>query len=117
MKSIGGITSASGLNIIGGDILSSGKITISSTATSSLSGGLTANYLDSATRLRIAELVSCNTIDTDAAGVLKCGTDADTGTTASGWNDTGTIVRLLTATDNVELADLYVIGSDINIGN
>ena len=115
MKSIGGITSNSGLNISGGDILSSGKITVSSTATSSFSGGPDCQLSGFRHRLKVAELVSCDTINTDASGVLTCGTDADTNT--SGFIDTGTIVRLQTNSDNVELADLYVIGSDINIGN
>ncbi|MDO8466519.1 MAG: hypothetical protein Q7S83_00005, partial [bacterium] len=145
VKGLGGLTSASGLTITGGGIQSSGKIVTTDSATSSIpnlnvatllngaalnlsgrldssfagtstfAGGLTANYLDSATRLRIAELTSCDTIDTDADGVLKCGADADTNT--SGFTDTGTVVRLQTATDNVELADLFVLGSDINIGN
>jgi excisionase family DNA binding protein len=48
---------------------------------------------------RITGLASCNTIDTDANGVLACG--ADDGGSASGWTDDGTVVRLITSTDNV----------------
>ncbi len=50
-------------------ITSSGAIMSSSTATSTLSGGLFANSL------RVTSLASCDTIDTDANGYLVCGTD------------------------------------------
>ncbi|MDO8715766.1 MAG: hypothetical protein Q7J73_03040, partial [Dehalococcoidales bacterium] len=125
----GGLSSASGLTVTGGDIQSSGKITVTSTASSSFTGGLTANYLDSATRLRIGELTSCDTIDTDASGVLKCGSD-NTGVAAPAgndfdiqFNDAGSTAGLSSLTFDKSTGllaiggDLAINGSDLNIGN
>ncbi|MDP1712608.1 MAG: hypothetical protein Q8K86_09135, partial [Candidatus Nanopelagicaceae bacterium] len=96
----------------------SGKLNSTYIGTSTFAGGIKANLLSSDTQLVLSGLPSCDSIDTDANGVVKCGTDADTVTpNTSGFTDTGTIVRLQTASDNVELGDLFVLGSDINIGN
>ncbi|MDO8336204.1 MAG: hypothetical protein Q7T74_05505, partial [Candidatus Saccharibacteria bacterium] len=49
--------------------------------------------------LRVTDLASCNTIDTDENGVMSCGTDD--GSAVNGWTDAGTNVYLTTATDKV----------------
>jgi len=61
---LNGLASVSGLATFYGGILSSGSLTVDSTA--SLSGTIT-----------LGNLVSCNTIDSDATGLLACGTDDD----------------------------------------
>ncbi|TSC88934.1 MAG: hypothetical protein G01um10143_831 [Parcubacteria group bacterium Gr01-1014_3] len=109
------LTLSEGLRVDVGDAIFDQKITVGA-GTSTFAGDINANLLHSDTQLVLAGLPDCNTLDTDANGVVKCGTDADTGAT-SGWTDTGTIVRLQTATDLVELSDLYVTGSDIFVGN
>jgi hypothetical protein len=57
------------------------------------------------------------TADTDAA--TKAYVDSEitaSGGSASGWNDTGTIVELLTSTDNVNLTTLYVNNTAGKVG-
>ena len=49
----------------------------------------------------ISGLVSCNTIDTDGAGKLVCGTDETGGGTESGWRVSSPFVYLATSTDIV----------------
>ena len=45
-------------------------------AATTSAGAITADLLDSRGRLRVAELTNCDTIDTDASGVLRCGNDS-----------------------------------------
>ncbi|MDP1711589.1 MAG: hypothetical protein Q8K86_03925, partial [Candidatus Nanopelagicaceae bacterium] len=111
----GNLTVGSGLTITGGKIESSGVLSIANVGTSTFSGQIKAGVLSSDTQLVLIGNPSCASLQTDANGVVKCTTES--ALNISGWTDTGTIVRLLTASDNVELGDLFVLGSDINIGN
>ncbi|TSC88775.1 MAG: hypothetical protein G01um10143_832, partial [Parcubacteria group bacterium Gr01-1014_3] len=137
VKTTGGLSSAAGLTITGGDIQSSGKLTITSSATSSITGGLIVDTLTTGTTgtstfgnglilsagsLKLAtyqcnNFASGGVLTTDSAGNVVCSDDDTTAGSASGWTDTGGIVRLTTASDLVELNDLYVYGSDLFIGN
>jgi len=51
---------------------------------------------------RFTGLVSCDTIDSDANGVLSCGTDTG-GTAAGGWTDSGSQIYPTTLTDSVSI--------------
>lgn len=81
--SVGGLSSASGLTVTGGDILSSGKLTVTnSNATSSfagplrvISGGLDLAYIGECTGV----------LQTTADGIVKCG---DSPSASAGGSDT-----------------------------
>lgn len=84
-------TFAGGVRITGGLSTTQGiegqYFTSSSTATSTLAGGLSAQRINTTATstmtgliigtqgLQVTNLASCNTVDTDSAGNLKCGTD------------------------------------------
>lgn len=69
--------------------------------------------------VRLANFTSCDTIDTDANGVLSCGTDATSsgGGSSSQWETVSDNVRLVTSTQSVAIgttspsAKLHVVHS------
>ncbi|MEK7640868.1 MAG: hypothetical protein AAB389_02630, partial [Patescibacteria group bacterium] len=114
--------------VVGGGAYFGGGVGVGETPTTT-SGHLTATLLHSESQIVARGLVSCDTINTDSAGVLKCGTD-ETGSAAPGGNTTqiqynngGTLdgrslFTFANATGNVTIGgDLFVNGSDLNIGN
>ncbi|TSC89037.1 MAG: ImpA family type VI secretion-associated protein, partial [Parcubacteria group bacterium Gr01-1014_3] len=137
----GGISATSlilsaGLHVDVGDAIFDQKITVGS-GTSTFAGGVIVDTLTTGTTatstfgngvkilaggLQIASL-NCSgssndgALTADANGNVRCSDDNTSAAADPGFTDTGTIVRLQTATDLVELADLYVTNSDIFLGN
>ncbi|MDO8717192.1 MAG: hypothetical protein Q7J73_10395, partial [Dehalococcoidales bacterium] len=104
-----------------------GGLSIGRTATTS-SGGLMAGIVDFQYG-QIRNLISCDTVDTDADGVLRCGTDNAGAATAAGndfdiqFNDAGTTAGLSSLTFNkttgllLSGGDISLLGSDLNFSN
>ena len=84
------------------------KVTIQATGLTSMVG------LTSSGTIKFNGLTSCDTIDTDASGVLSCGSDATGGGGGGGsseWTDGGTVLY------PNELGDDVAIGTDTALGH
>ncbi|MEK7649348.1 MAG: hypothetical protein AAB367_00065 [Patescibacteria group bacterium] len=90
----GGLVSSDGLTLSGG-ILNASQIT----GTSTFGGGIYANDFRT-------NLLSCNSLDTDSAGAIVCGTDADTTYTA-GNNLTLTGTQFAVKTNLYSMGDIF----------
>ncbi|TSC88795.1 MAG: hypothetical protein G01um10143_692, partial [Parcubacteria group bacterium Gr01-1014_3] len=128
---VGGISATSliltgGLHVDTGDAIFDQKISVGS-GTSTFTGDINANLLHSDTQLVLAGLPSCTgDLETDANGVVKCGTD-QTGGSAAGssggvqFNNAGsfgaTSALIVSGVDTFIGGDLNVSGGDFNIGN
>jgi len=66
----------------------------------------TSGHLNVSGNITFSQLASCDTINTDANGLLTCGDDADSGasiTNSTAWNRTGTTVVLAFVSDLVTI--------------
>ncbi|MDO8715990.1 MAG: hypothetical protein Q7J73_04190, partial [Dehalococcoidales bacterium] len=112
---------------VSGNSYFSGGLSVGRTATTS-SGGLMAGVVDFQ-YAQIRNLISCDTIDADADGVLRCGTDASGAAASAGndfdiqFNDAGTTAGLSSLTFNKSTGlllsggDISLLGSDLNFSN
>jgi len=102
---------------VGGDAFISGGLSVGTGGSATTTAGhIRGTLLHSDTQIVATGLISCDTIDTDAAGVFKCGNDQTGAGGAGGWIDDGTVVRLEQSDDTVELNILDVVGGTINFG-
>ncbi|MEK7640971.1 MAG: hypothetical protein AAB389_03165, partial [Patescibacteria group bacterium] len=112
--------------VVGGGAYIGGGFSVGETPTTT-SGHLTATLLHSATQIVAEGLQGCSgDIETDAAGVFKCGTD-QTGGSAAGLDTQvqfnngasfGANSGLIYSSTNLGIGgDLNISGSDLSIGN
>ncbi|TSC82317.1 MAG: outer membrane protein, partial [Parcubacteria group bacterium Gr01-1014_19] len=123
---IGTSTPTSALLSVAGTSYFSGGVSIGRSATTT-GGHLGAVLLHSDTQIVAEGLASCDSIDTDANGVFKCGSDASGSASAAGadtqvqFNSGGSFAAnsglAYSATNLLIGGDLSINGSDINLGN
>ena len=115
----GGLSTSGGFTLTGGLFRSTEELVVSSSATSTFTGGIYANDLRT-------NLPSCDSLDTDASGAIICGTDS-TGSatfpfTPNTWgNSTSTTLGFLngfisSASSSISGADLSIIGGKLGVG-
>ena len=98
-----------------GTFANTGNVTI--TGDTDISGGITGTGLVVTTNLQGTHLISCDTIDTDAAGIMSCGTDEGTETNTLETTITGIETTEIFIGDGSNSGTFAALSSDVTMDN